>query len=347
MNPEVASHFAESEQETPITPEYSVEALKRDAPEVFDPEYIAEIIKDGSPVREQQIKRLAAKHDSSLEKYLVRYETDNSNYYLTRNTNYQIKPAFENLSKVHDTLPNGSVPRPVAYAEKLDALMYEELPGNDFLEAIAEADEGQRMAYFQKAGELTRQLHNVDTAEIHRDSNSANGSIEMIMQTINADSFEQIENLDPAFYQEIKTQYDLLVAREADIRKSVELVCNHGDLHPGNLLATENDGVGMVDFTDVAIAPRARDIGGFLEQMSGMLEYNELADAQQVKEYQRAFLEGYGKSENLKEEDIAFYQIWQGWRNAMYFATKILPDIERARTSLQSVQERLAALNQK
>ncbi|XOU93901.1 MAG: phosphotransferase family protein [Candidatus Kerfeldbacteria bacterium] len=345
MNLEVASPPIEVEKkESPSTPEFSVEQLRQEVPEVFDFDYIKDLLNDGGAITEQEFKSLAAKHDGSLEKYLIKYETENGIYYLTRNTNYQIKPAFDNLSVVHQALPEGSVPRPVAYSEKLDALAYEELAGENFVDALVEADETKRLEFFRQAGELTKKLHSVDTKDIHRDSNEVNSSIEMIMQTINADSFEEIRAYDPEFYQGMKAQYDILVAREKEIRESEELVINHGDLHPGNLLATDGDNVGMVDFTDVAIAPRARDVGGFLEQTKGILEYRNIANEEQFEQYKEAFLEGYGQDMDIKKEDIDFYQAWQAWRNGMYFATKIPPDMEGARATMRGVEQKLSAL---
>lgn len=345
MNSELSTLPIEvAKNESPSTPEFSVEQLRQEAPEVFDLDYIKDLLDDGSEVTEQEFKSLTAKHDGSLEKYIVKYETKNGKYYLTRNTNYQIKPAFDNLSVVHKALPEGSVPRPVAYSEKLDALACEELAGENFVDELVGADEIKRSKFFYQAGELTRKLHSIDTKNIHRDSNEVNSSIEMIMQTVNADSFEQIRKYNPEFYQGMRAKYDILVAREKEIRESEELVLNHGDLHPGNLLVTEGDNVGMVDFTDVAIAPRARDIGGFLEQTKGMLKYGNIANEEQFEQYKEAFLEGYGQDADIKEEDVNFYQAWQAWRNGMYFATKIQPDMDRARANMLIVEQRLSVL---
>lgn len=249
-----------------MSSEFSVADLEREEPQIFNLEYMAGKINDGTPVRDWEVKSLTAKHNGSLEKYLIQYRTDAGTYYITRNTNYQMRPAFENLQTVHEQLLDNSVPRPVAYDEKLEALLYKEMPGINFIDGMAKATEEERISFFRKAGVLARQLHNVDTSKIHQDSNEANCSIEMIMRTINRDSFSEIQKYDPEFYGELKEVYDIVSAHEQELRSSVELVCNHGDLHPANLIISEKEGVGMVDFTDVAIAPRARDVGGFLEQ---------------------------------------------------------------------------------
>lgn len=174
-----------------------------------------------------------------------------------------METAFNNLKVVYGYLPENSIPRPVDYIEEIDAMFYEELRGDNFLNNLERMSEKERRSHLVAAGKILRRIHEIDVNKVDKESNRYNSFLENIMSSINKDSFAEIQKRDPEFYLKLKNVYDIIVAFENNLLSRAKLVISHGDFHPANLIINEAGEIGLVDFNDVTIAPKTRDIGGF------------------------------------------------------------------------------------
>lgn len=78
-----------------------------------------------------------------------------------------------------------------------------------------------------------------------------------------------------------------------------------------------------------------------MSKQGSILQYKELSNQEQITSYQKAFLDGYGRDSDLKDEDVSFYKIWQSLRNCVYFASKVPPDINGAKETLLGIKTNL------
>ncbi|MFA6271699.1 MAG: aminoglycoside phosphotransferase family protein [Patescibacteria group bacterium] len=319
--------------------------LQLELPALFDLENISRII--GKPIDRIEVVNSARKNDGTLEKFLVKYYAEGRVYYATSNTNYQMKPAYENHKALHAQMPNQTVPQPVGFIDEINAVIYEELVGDNFVEHMRSTSDENKLELFRKAGEVLNQLHQVDPDSVDSGANTSNASLENIMSSINSDTFTEIEVRDPEFTARLRELYEKLVAYETKLLADSKLVVAHGDFHPKNLLVTDGESIGIVDFTDVSVTARARDIGGFLEQTYAIIRDQEgLETDEQMSQYREAFITGYGDGIKQDDGDVKFYQAWQAWRNSMYYAGKVVPDFIRAENYLQRANSHFADISQ-
>lgn len=125
-----------------------------------------------------------------------------------------------------------------------------------------------------------------------------------------------------------------LAAPEVD---NVELLAVHGDLHSGNIIDRPDDGLMLIDFDDMAVAPAAQDLWMLLpdnafkckaelEQLTaGYRELRELdAAAPELLETLRAmrmfyYLDWCAKQKN----DFMFDRVYPGWGTPEFWRNEI------------------------
>ncbi|MFA6525018.1 MAG: aminoglycoside phosphotransferase family protein [Patescibacteria group bacterium] len=319
--------------------------LQLEMPALFDLGNISKIT--GKPIERIEVVNSARKNSGDLEKFLVRYYAECSVYYATSNTNYQMKPAYNNHLALHTQMPDQTVPKPVGFIEEVNAVIYEELAGENFVEHMQSSSYENKLELFRKAGKVLNQMHQVNPESVDSSANTSNASLENIMSSINSDTFIELEARDPEFTARLKELYEKLVAYETRLIADSELVVAHGDFHPKNLIVTDEESIGIVDFTDVSVTARGRDIGGFLEQTYAIIrDQEDLETDERISQYQEAFIAGYGDGIKLDDQEVKFYQAWQAWRNSMYYAGKVVPDFVRAENYLQRAVNHFAEVRQ-
>ncbi|MBU1075481.1 aminoglycoside phosphotransferase family protein [Patescibacteria group bacterium] len=315
-----------------------LEELRELAPAVFDVNRLSQEAEVQLTLA--NIARAGRKEDGSLEKYVVGYTgSENRGFYISRNTNHSMPEVHKNMVAISEQMPGGTVPRPVTFLEDADAVLYEEVAGINGLEAFGQLSEAERLEFFRATGERTRQLHEIDKESIATKETNTSSLLEHIMQTVNRDTFAIIQERNQDFFSRLHNLYAQIVEREQEYVKGSELVVNHGDLHPENVIRDESAKVGLMDFTDIMIAPRAKDIGGFFEQLKTMLHEQGFTNNEKIEEYQQEFLKGYGDDVEVPEEEMELYRAWQLWRNSMYFAGRAEPDFAMAEEQLAAAQE--------
>lgn len=321
----------------------SPEQLQELAPDVFDVDRLSQ--EAGTELTFAEMARAGAKEDGSLEKYVVRYTApEGPDHYLSRNTNHSMPEVHNNMTAISEQMPEGTVPKPVGFLEDADAILYEEVPGDDGLAVFDQLSESERLEFFASIGERTRQLHAVDKESIAIRDTETSSLLEHIMQTVNRDTFDIIRERDQDFYERLHSLYVRIIEQERECVGSSELVVNHGDLHPENIIRDENGKIGLMDLTDIMIGPRSKDIGGFIEQLQTMLHDRGFTDDEKIRQYQQEFLRGYGDDIAVPEDEINLYRAWQLWRNSMYFAGRVDEDFDMAEQQLAIAQELMAEL---
>jgi len=308
--------------------------LQETSPEVFDTKKLSEIA--GKEIELAEIKRAAKKEDSSLEKYVVKYESGQESYYLSNNSNHDMEKVYNDMVSIHEQMSEGSVPKPIDYLEDSKAVFYEEVEGENILGKIEKMPQEERTELFRKVGARMQEFHNMDIDKFSEKKSIPSSALENIMQTVSKKCFGIIENRDKEFNQELKALYGQITKIEKEITKKLELVVNHGDLHPENIIQDQKGNVGLMDLTDIMVAPRAKDIGGFFEQTRVMFGEKGI-EREELKKLEISFLEGYGK--DIDKKEIDFYRAWQLWRNSMYHATKQDFDFNEARRELMEATE--------
>lgn len=316
--------------------------LRELSPEVFDVDVLSEAA--GEPVEMADIAKAARNEDGSLEKYVVSYGSPERTFYLSKNTHHEMAKVYRDMQAIYEQMPDGSVPRPVQFQESSGSVFYEEVKGKDVLSEIENTSEQERIQLFARIGERISDFHNMDTARFESGGKLAGSALECVMQTVNKDSFENIQIRNEDFCRRLRALYDKIVVGEKELVARKKLVVNHGDLHLANITRDQDGKIGLMDLTDVTVAPREKDIGGFLVQMRSM-QRGGISTAEKMAEYKRAFLRGYGQA--VDQNDIKFYQAWQLWRNAMYFAGKVDPDFARAEQDLAEATQLMEALEKK
>lgn len=293
------------------------------------------------PIQDHEIQNFVHKRDASLEKYLVFIRGKGKNYYLSKNTNYEMRVVYENMQALHDALPE-HFPEPVAYVEESDSLLAEAVEGDNFLEQFSHLSETEQLEVFRKTGELLRKLHAVPAERLNLKANQYTGTLEGIMSSINKENFDVIEQEDPPFAKKLRGLYEIITQHESRLQKESSLSVVYGDLHPGNILVSRDGRPILTDVDDVTVALKERDIGTFLEQSDSILrKQRDLASERDIQKYQRAFLTGYHGEET---DTVKFYRAWIAWRNAMYFRSRVNPDINMANISLDSSEHHLKTI---
>ncbi|MDZ7798147.1 MAG: phosphotransferase [Patescibacteria group bacterium] len=307
--------------------------LQETSPEVFDTEKLSKFAEE-----ELKLKEIKKATKGLLEKYVVEYGSEEKSYYLSNNSNHDMERVYQDMLSIYEQMPKGSVPRPVEYLGDSQSVFYEEVKGKNIMEKIGQMPEEKKVALFKNIGERMKEFHSMDINRFEQSKKIPDSALENIMQTVSIKCFGIIENRDRKFNQELKALYEQIIKMEKEIKENSELVVNHGDLHPENIIQDEEGRVGLMDLTDIMISSRAKDIGGFFEQTRVMFkEKGVIVEKNKLKEYENSFLEGYNK--DIDKKEIDFYRAWQLWRNAMYCGTKKDPDFNEARRELREATE--------
>lgn len=104
---------------------------------------------------------------------------------------------------------------------------------------------------------------------------------------------------------------------------------SHGDAHTGNLLLDDNGEMWLLDWDEVAFAPRERDL---MFVIGGVL-----SDAPVTPREQKWFFEGYGPAE-IDRRRLAYYQCSWAAQDLADFATRILEKPGPSASSAQALR---------
>lgn len=238
---------------------------------------------------------------------------------------------------------NCLVPEPLFYDKKYNATFYFGLNGDNLYHYIKENNREEVKKLVIKTAKWLSLLHglpvdaklifNKDNAKISTVSPGVRAVLEAVCL-----HFPQ----HTAFYNEL---YRYFIENENKNLDAISLSMIHGDAHPENVIRLNSTKIGVIDFVDMAVGDRARDVGTFLQQL-GYMANRKINDPAFTEEIKDLFLTTYLKSAKLKMSDdlqkrIDLYYDWTAIRTATYFLIKHDPEPERAEALITGVKQSL------
>jgi spectinomycin phosphotransferase len=157
-----------------------------------------------------------------------------------------------------------------------------------FVEGVTGADRGMDERHWVSYGAALRQIHTTApdadlTRQMMRETfTPASGAVQRVEAQIAAQAFEgPTERELAAFWRDRRTEIRALVDRAEALGRRLRaegppLVICHADIHTWNLLIDEDDGLWIVDWDDVVLAPKECDlmfvVGGLSRELVGPRE---------------------------------------------------------------------------
>jgi hypothetical protein len=238
---------------------------------------------------------------------------------------------------------NFLVPEPLFFEPKYNATFYIGLEGNNLYHYIRNDDRAEIRDLIIKTAQWFSMLHGLDIHNnlIFRENNArisiVSPGVNAVLSTINANYPEFIHYYDE-FYRFFIEQEDSNFAR---IKRSMI----HGDAHPENIIRLSAEKIGVIDFVDMSVGDRARDLGTFLQQLDYMTG-RKIGDPEFTAEIKELFLTSYLKSAKMEmdkdlEARIDLYYNWTAIRTATYFLMKHNPEPARAEPLIEIVKHNL------
>jgi len=207
------------------------------------------------------------------------------------------------------------VPKPLWYADELMAAFYVGVPGENLLEHI-------KNGYFdlstiKKVALGLLKLHDIKPTKGVK--LKKHGFSSVFLDPTNV--INRAYNKDTSLAHEILAQFNRLKKLYQTIIKD-QAVFSHGDFHPENVIINtfDNRQLGIIDFSEVTLAPVYYDIASFLQQLEFMTR-NYLTPGEYLNiEY--IFLSTYFNCKKIPQETqnkINLYKSWTALKSAVYF----------------------------
>jgi len=225
-----------------------------------------------------------------------------------------LKLAYENGFKSGSIL----VPRPLYYKEDLEAVFYVGVPGDNLLEHIKNGAEVSGAV--KKAANFLANWHEIKPPT----------EIKLLKHEFNYDFLdptkilEREKNKNHQYSQKIKQLFKKISDYwEKTNNKNFKL--SHGDFHPENIIINHFNSkqIVIIDFSEGCLAPKAYDLGSFLQQLKFMtLAYDR--QGKLFSKLEKIFLNEYFKISGIDYNDeikkqILLYQAWTALKSAVYY----------------------------
>lgn len=235
------------------------------------------------------------------------------------------------------------VPEPLFYEKKYNATFYYGLLGENLYHYIKENNREVIGGMIAKTAGWFAALHGLSFDdklifnEINAKISTISPGVEAILTAVQAQY--------PQFYQDYIRFYKYFVESESRNLAKITLGMIHGDAHPENIIRLKDGKVGVIDFVDMAVGDRARDIGSFLQQLDYMMT-RKIDDVMYTEEMKQLFLTTYLNHAKISMTDdllsrINLYYDWTAIRTATYFLMKHDHEPERALPLIAEVKKNL------
>lgn len=240
-----------------------------------------------------------------------------------------------------------TIPRPLFYSQRFKGVFYRGLKGKNLYQYMRENKFTEALHITLLAARWFAKLHRVATTDAHN-FNKKNSRIETIVPGARH-WLESIRTRHSEYFLATKKIYEHLNKKEKDfLRSTPQRWLIHGDAHPENVIQISAHKIGVIDFTDMCLADRARDVGSFMQQIHYMLVRHVPAKQQHIiRELQDAFLNEYLRAAGLEmtpalQKRIINYYRWTALRTAIFFLTKEHPEPSRAGEILTELEQEMA-----
>ncbi len=265
----------------------------------------------------------------------------NNPIFLTAHSEEKRENAFYALKFINNSFKDNNytaMPRAMFFNKDAKAFFYRGVKGENLLSFIKNSKTDLSI-YIKNIAYVTSDIHSLPISKA-KNFNPENSKIETIVPGPKK-FLSKIQNTFPEFFDEIKEKFDKLNNLEKKYTKTEnKKFFIHGDLHPENIIVSQENKISIIDFTDMCFAHWTRDIGNFLQQFSYMSQGKR--ENHEIKKYQDLFLNEYTKKRKIildsaTMEKINLYKSWTGLRSAIYFLIKFNPEIENAKILLKEI----------
>lgn len=256
-----------------------------------------------------------------------------------------IYEALQYLWKNNFPDTNFKLPRPLFYSQEFNGTFYRGLSGENLLYYIKKCDRPEIEKIIKESAGLFYKLHNLKSS-LEANFNPLNARIKTVIPGVDNILHEVDIRYKGLYTAGLKQVYDYLVLQEETFfRSGAPLSLVHGDAHPENIIKTNENKIGLVDFTDLCLSDFTRDLGSFMQQ----LEYKiivKAGDFEYAQNMKKLFLDTYFKLSGHKitpdlERRIKLYYNFTAIRTAAFFFLKDGHDEERGRTLLAAAKKDL------
>jgi len=225
------------------------------------------------------------------------------------------------------------VPRPLIYLPEFRAGFYEGVKGHNLLYYLKLREYDKIKTIVKDAAHWISKLHLLDPANFaslqipHTKIKDNQPPAKQVLTEMKKNYNRLYLEFYPLYKQ--TRVYESRFLKTLKIGEKTKII--YADYHPENIIIPQyaQQGVTVIDFTDLAIGDQFRDIGTFMEQIAFMSR--KYMPPSKGKLWQKIFLEEYIKINKLKltHQDwqrINLYRLWTTLRNIIYFYYKNDPN---------------------
>lgn len=232
------------------------------------------------------------------------------------------------------------VPKPLFYDEFYNATFYEGVIGENLYHYIKENNRPVINQLVDQSARWFSHLH-----DIHNGVSTFYENQNRLIETVSPGReavMSLIEQRFPEYSKKYEKIYSIFINAERKyLLTHKKLSVIHGDAHPENVIQIVPNKLALIDFVDMSIGDRARDLGCFLQQLEYMA-LRKIGDAQYADELKELFLTSYLKYAKLKRtpsllKRIERYYLYTAIRTASFFLLKHEPEPERAAPLINEV----------
>ncbi len=235
------------------------------------------------------------------------------------------------------------LPKPLFYSTEFNGTFYQGLEGENLLYYIKNKDLFLVSEIVSEAAKLFARLHALENMG-EANFNFENSRIKTVIPGTTRIFQEMERRYHNKYNNDLTKIYDHLIKQEeAYFAQGRPPVLIHGDAHAENIIRTAPHRLGLIDFNDLCLGDRARDLGSFIQQ----LEYNiRVTDPIWSDRMKELFLSVYLQEANLKLDTdlkarIQLYCNWTAIRTGIYWFLKSGHDEDKAISLLQEVKNDL------
>ncbi|WP_165952540.1 phosphotransferase enzyme family protein [Kribbella albertanoniae] len=189
-----------------------------------------------------------------------------------------------------------------------------------WIEGARAAEVGLSGAEWAEYGALLRRVHDAEPPERLREALPKRSHIDVRVPAVAEEVWERLGELPElaALWEEHAETIDVLLAGDPPTPEGPRVVC-HGDPHLGNVLVAK-DGLHLIDWDDVILAPREQDL---MFMLGGMGEVGP-ASPDQVE----AFLSGYGQH-SIDMDAVRYYRHIRAREDVVLWSHQALTGTDR------------------
>ncbi len=236
-----------------------------------------------------------------------------------------------------------SLPEPLFYSSEFRGTFYRGLAGENLLYYIQHKEFSIVEEVIVNSAKLFARLHSLGNLQ-QVNFNPESSRIQTVIPGVEA-IYQKMKRHYHGKYNDdlVKIYSYFLDEEEKYFSSNSSLVLIHGDAHPENIIYISPQHLGLIDFTDLCLGDRARDLGTFIQQ----LKYKFVAsDQERAQNMVNLFLSTYLKTLGLKlspelQARINLYYNWTAVRTAIYWFLKSDREEERAQILLAQVKRNL------